>query len=102
MWLAGVGLTIVAAVCQATALAATPVALVPTDLVIELPFTLLLANELYRRRMPAADLGGGHPGHGQSGRGTGRRATPSGGVHRAPPQVWLVTLIVTRGYSKRC
>jgi drug/metabolite transporter (DMT)-like permease len=94
VWLAGVGLVMVAAVCQATALATGPVALVQPIFIIELPFTLLLASRLYRRPIPrltwvavilvTVSLGAGLAA-----------AAPSGGGTHAPPQVWLVTLIVT-------
>jgi drug/metabolite transporter (DMT)-like permease len=94
VWLAGIGLTIVAAVCQATALATGPVALVQPIFIIELPFTLLLASRLYRRPLPrltwaavilvTVSLGAGLAA-----------AAPSGGGTDAPPRVWLTTLIVT-------
>jgi drug/metabolite transporter (DMT)-like permease len=98
VWLAGVGMTIIAAVCQATALATGPVALVQPIFIIELPFTLLLASRLYRRPIPrltwaavilvTVSLGAGLAA-----------AAPSGGGTHAPPQVWLVTLIVTGGFE---
>jgi drug/metabolite transporter (DMT)-like permease len=94
VWLAGVGLTTVAAVCQATALATGPVALVQPIFIIELPFTLLLASKLYRRRIPrltwaavilvTVSLGAGLAA-----------AAPSGGGTHASPRVWMITLIVT-------
>jgi drug/metabolite transporter (DMT)-like permease len=94
VWLAGVSLIIVAAVCQAVALANGPVALVQPIFIIELPFTLLLASRLSRRRLPrltwgavvlvTVSLGGGLAA-----------AAPSGGVERAPFRVWLATLVVT-------
>ncbi|WP_405913272.1 DMT family transporter [Streptomyces sp. NBC_00963] len=52
VWLAGVGLVIVAAVCQAVALATGPIAVVQPIFVIELPATLLLAGYLMRVRLP--------------------------------------------------
>ena len=52
VWLAGIAMVILAAVCQATALATGPVALVQPIFIIELPFTLLVANRLFRRRLP--------------------------------------------------
>ncbi|WP_330241351.1 DMT family transporter [Streptomyces sp. NBC_00525] len=52
VWLAGIGLVIVAAVCQAVALATGPISLVQPIFVIELPATLLLAAFLMRRRLP--------------------------------------------------
>jgi drug/metabolite transporter (DMT)-like permease len=94
VWLAGIGLTIVAAVCQATALATGPVALVQPIFIIELPFTLLLASKLYRRPIPrltwaavilvTVSLGAGLAA-----------AAPSGGGTHASPKVWMATLIVT-------
>jgi drug/metabolite transporter (DMT)-like permease len=94
VWLAGIALIIVAAVCQATALATGPVALVQPIFIIELPFTLLLASRLSRRRLPrltwwavalvTVSLGAGLAA-----------AAPSGGVDHAPLHVWLATLIVT-------
>jgi drug/metabolite transporter (DMT)-like permease len=94
VWLAGIGLTIVAAVCQATALATGPVALVQPIFIIELPFTLLVSSRLYRRRLPrltwvavilvTVSLGAGLAA-----------AAPSGGGTHASPRVWMTTLIVT-------
>ncbi|MGO9190982.1 MAG: DMT family transporter, partial [Streptosporangiaceae bacterium] len=52
VWLAGIGMVILAAVCQATALATGPVALVQPIFIIELPFTLLVASRLARRKLP--------------------------------------------------
>ncbi len=54
IWLAGIGLVIVASVCQAVALDTGPVALVQPIFIIELPFTLLVASWLNHRRLPAA------------------------------------------------
>ncbi|MEV6166401.1 DMT family transporter [Streptomyces sp. NPDC052052] len=51
LWLAGIGLVIVAAVCQATALATGPISLVQPIFVIELPATLLLAGFVMRVRI---------------------------------------------------
>jgi drug/metabolite transporter (DMT)-like permease len=94
IWLAGIGLIILAAVCQATALANGPVALVQPIFIIELPFTLLLASRLVGRPVPKStwyavvlvtvSLGAGLAA-----------AAPSGGVDRAPLRVWAATLIVT-------
>jgi drug/metabolite transporter (DMT)-like permease len=94
VWLAGIGLIIVAAVCQAIALDNGPVALVQPIFIIELPFTLLLASRLVGRRLPkttwyavvlvTVSLGIGLAA-----------AAPSGGVDRAPLRVWAAALIVT-------
>lgn len=94
VWLLGIALIIIAALCQATALANGPVALVQPIFIIELPFTLLLASRLVGRRLPkttwyavvlvTVSLGGGLAA-----------AAPSGGVDRAPLHVWAATLVVT-------
>jgi drug/metabolite transporter (DMT)-like permease len=52
VWLAGIGLVIVAAVCQAVALATGPISVVQPIFVIELPATLLLAGFVIRVRVP--------------------------------------------------
>lgn len=53
VWLAGIGLVIVAAVCQAIALATGPIAVVQPIFVIELPLTLLVAGLVMRVRADA-------------------------------------------------
>ena len=98
VWLAGIATIIVAAVCQATALATGPVALVQPIFIIELPFSLLLATRLSRHPLPrltwwavalvTASLGAGLAA-----------AAPSGGTDHAPLRVWAVTLIVTAGFE---
>ena len=45
-------MVVVAAVCQAIALATGPVALVQPIFIIELPFTLLVASRLAQRKLP--------------------------------------------------
>ena len=57
VWLAGIGMVIVAAVAQAAALATGPIALVQPIFIIELPVTLVLAalanhNRAALRRLP--------------------------------------------------
>ena len=52
VWLAGIGMVILAAVAQAAALATGPIALVQPIFIIELPFTLLLASKVNRRPLP--------------------------------------------------
>lgn len=51
-WLAGIGMVIVAAVCQAVALATGPIAVVQPIFVIELPAALLMAGFAMRVRLP--------------------------------------------------
>jgi drug/metabolite transporter (DMT)-like permease len=94
VWLAGIGLVVVAAVCQAVALDTGPVALVQPIFIIELPFTLLVASKIAHRKLPrmawwavglvTVSLGGGLAA-----------AAPSGGTTQAPLKVWIVALIVT-------
>ena len=94
VWLAGIGLVILASVCQATALATGPVALVQPIFIIELPFTLLVASGLAHRKLPqmtwwavglvTVALGAGLAA-----------AAPSGGGTNASPKVWAAALIAT-------
>jgi drug/metabolite transporter (DMT)-like permease len=98
VWLAGIAMVILAAVCQATALATGPVALVQPIFIIELPFTLLVASRLNRRRLPAmtwwavglvtVSLGAGLAA-----------AAPSGGSDYASTKVWITALIVTGAFE---
>jgi drug/metabolite transporter (DMT)-like permease len=98
VWLAGIGLVILAAVCQATALATGPVALVQPIFIIELPFTLLVASRLNRRKLPrmtwwavglvTVSLGAGLAA-----------AAPSGGSDHASARVWVTALIVTGAFE---
>src|SRR3984893_1786271 len=98
VWLAGIGMVILAAVCQATALATGPVALVQPIFIIELPFTLLVASRLNKRRLPrttwwavglvTVSLGAGLAA-----------AAPSGGSDQARTKGWITALIVTGGFE---
>jgi hypothetical protein len=94
VWLAGIGMVVVASVCQAIALATGPVALVQPIFIIELPFTLLVASRLAHRKLPqrtwwavglvTVALGAGLAA-----------AAPSGGGTSASLKVWVAALIVT-------
>ena len=94
VWLAGIGMVVVASVCQAIALATGPVALVQPIFIIELPFTLLVASRLAHRKLPrrtwwavglvTVALGAGLAA-----------AAPSGGGTSASLRVWVAALIVT-------
>jgi len=98
VWLAGIGLVILAAVCQAAALGTGPVALVQPIFIIELPFTLLVASRVNHRRLPrrtwwavglvTAALGAGLAA-----------AAPSGGSDQASTRVWVTALIVTGAFE---
>jgi drug/metabolite transporter (DMT)-like permease len=94
VWLAGIGMVILAALCQATALANGPVALVQPIFIIELPFTLLVASRLAHRRLPqttwwAVGLVTVALGVGLA------AAAPSGGGTDASAKVWAAALIAT-------
>ncbi|MER5741667.1 DMT family transporter [Streptomyces sp. NPDC002225] len=52
IWLAGIGLVVLAAVFQAVALATGPIAVVQPIFMIELPATLLMAASVMRVRLP--------------------------------------------------
>src|SRR6516162_4955243 len=93
VWLVGIAMVVVAAVCQAIALATGPVALVQPIFIIELPFTLLVASRLAHRKLPrttwwAVGLVTVALGIGLA------SAAPSGGTN-ASLTVWVTALIVT-------
>lgn len=98
VWLAGIGMTVVAAACQAAALATGPVALVQPLFIVELPFALLVAGVLMRRRIPrrtwvavvvvTAGLAVALAS-----------AAPSGGSTRAPANLWTLALIATVAFE---
>jgi drug/metabolite transporter (DMT)-like permease len=97
IWLAGIGLVVVASVCQAVALATGPVALVQPIFIIELPFTLLVASKLAHRKLPRMTWGA--VGLVTVALGAGlAAAAPSGGSDHAPIRVWVLTLIVTAAF----
>ena len=86
-------MVILAAVCQATALATGPVALVQPIFIIELPFTLLVASKLIHRSCRSGP--GGPSAWSRSPR---RRARGGRAVRRRDerrPKVWATALIVT-------
>ncbi|MFF8916394.1 DMT family transporter [Streptomyces sp. NPDC015032] len=94
MWLAGIGMVIVAAVCQAVALATGPIAVVQPIFVIELPATLLMAGFVMRVRLPrrlwfavAAMTLGLALGMAS--------AAPGGGSASVQGAAWVPTLILT-------
>lgn len=94
LWLAGIGLVIVAAVCQAVALATGPIAVVQPIFVIELPGALLMAGFVMRVRLPrstwyavAAVTVGLALGMAS--------AAPGGGSASVHGAAWVPTLILT-------
>jgi hypothetical protein len=100
VWLAGIGMVMVAAVAQAAALATGPIALVQPIFIIELPLTLVLATLANRnrealRQLPwraivtvTVALGGGLA-----------IAAPSGAIGSAENTSWAIALIVTGAFE---
>ena len=96
VWLAGIGMVIVAAVAQAAALATGPIALVQPIFIIELPVTLVLAalanhNREALRELPwtailvtTIALGAGLA-----------IAQPSGAIESAQTTSWIIALVAT-------
>src|SRR5579859_2123707 len=100
VWLAGIGMVIVAAVAQAAALATGPIALVQPIFIIELPVTLVLAalanhNREALRRLPWAAIATT-----TIALGAGLAiAQPSGAINSAQNQSWVIALIATAGFE---
>ncbi|MFE7567252.1 DMT family transporter [Streptomyces sp. NPDC057539] len=94
VWLAGIGLVLVAAICQAVALATGPIAVVQPIFVIELPATLLIASCVFRRPLAgSAWLGVAAV---TSGLALGMAAAaPGGGSESVPGYAWIPALIIT-------
>jgi hypothetical protein len=99
VWLAGIGMVVVAAVAQASALATGPIALVQPIFIIELPVTLVLAalanhNRAALHRLPwaaivltTAALGAGLA-----------FAQPSGATDYARDSSWVIALVATAAF----
>ena len=99
VWLAGIGMVVVAAVAQAAALATGPIALVQPIFIIELPVTLVLAalanhNRAALKRLPwgaiiltTAALGAGLA-----------FAQPSGASAAGRDASWIIALLATAAF----
>ena len=98
VWLAGIGMVMLAAVAQAVALATGPVALVQPIFIIELPFTLLVASKVNRRPLSAVTWGAVALVTVSLGIGLAA-AAPSGGTTHASAKVWITALIVTGAFE---
>ncbi|MYV54908.1 DMT family transporter [Streptomyces sp. SID3212] len=98
VWLAGIGLVIVAAVCQAIALATGAIAVVQPIFVIELPVTLLIASYVFRSRLPGtAWLGVAAVTVGLA-LGLGS-ASPGGGSETVDGLSWIPALTITLAFE---
>jgi len=96
VWLAGIGMVIVAAVAQAAALATGPIALVQPIFIIELPVTLVLATLVSQNRSMLARLPWTAIVVTTVGLGAGLAiAEPSGAVDTAQDSSWVIALIVS-------
>ncbi|MFJ7999546.1 DMT family transporter [Streptomyces sp. NPDC096310] len=94
VWLAGIGLVLVAAVCQAVALATGPIAVVQPIFVIELPATLLLAGRLFKVRLPRSIWYGAAAV--TCGLALGlASAAPGGGSESVHGTAWIMALLLT-------
>ncbi|EFE78577.1 putative integral membrane protein [Streptomyces sp. HCCB10043] len=98
VWLAGIGLVIVAAVCQAIALATGPIAVVQPIFVIELPLTLLVAGLVMRVRADATVWSG--VAAVTAGLALGMAAAaPVEGRDTVEDLAWIPALLVTGGFE---
>ena len=96
VWLAGIGLVIVAALCQAAALAFGPIALVQPIFIIELPVTLVLATLILRNRQAVHQLPWAAIITTTIALGAGLAiASPSGATDSAQDTSWIIALIAT-------
>lgn len=99
VWLAGIGMVVVAAVAQAAALATGPIALVQPIFIIELPVTLVLATLVSQNRAMLNRLPWGAIITTTVALGAGLAfAAPGGAVDRAENASWAIALIVTAGF----
>ncbi len=100
VWLAGIGMVIVAAVAQAAALATGPIALVQPIFIIELPVTLVLAAIANHNREALRTLPWTAIATTTIALGAGLAlAQPSGATDSAPDASWVIALIVTGGFE---
>ena len=99
VWVAGIGMVIVAAVAQAAALATGPIALVQPIFIIELPITLVLAALANHNREALSSLPWGAIATTTVALGAGLAvAQPSGATDAAQDTSWVIALIATAGF----
>jgi hypothetical protein len=96
VWLAGIGMVIVAAVAQAAALATGPIALVQPIFIIELPVTLVLAALANHNRAALHQLPWAAIALTTAALGAGLAiAQPSGAIDSAQDTSWVIVLVCT-------
>src|SRR5579864_7402762 len=99
VWLAGIGMVIVAAVAQAAALATGPIALVQPIFIIELPVTLVLAALANHNRAALRDLPWTAITLTTAALGIGLAiAQPSGAITAAQDTSWVIALVATAAF----
>jgi hypothetical protein len=99
VWLAGIGMVVIAAVAQAAALATGPIALVQPIFIIELPVTLVLATAVSQNRAMLQRLPWVAIIVTTVGLGAGLAiAEPSGAADTAQDASWVIALLVTGGF----
>ena len=100
VWLAGIGMVIVAAVAQAAALATGPIALVQPIFIIELPVTLVLAALAYHNRAALKKLPWAAIALTTAALGAGLAvAQPTGAIDSAQDTSWVLVLIATAAFE---
>ncbi|OKI02476.1 hypothetical protein A6A06_15700 [Streptomyces sp. CB02923] len=100
-WLGGIAVIVGAAACQALALTLGSLSLVQPILVAELPFTLVIASAVARRRLPAAGWAASVTVAAGLGLGLAA-AAPSGGGTEVSAGTWVLTLLITGGAMAAC
>jgi len=100
VWLAGIGMVIVAAVAQAAALATGPIALVQPIFIIELPVTLVLAALATQKAGAMRKLPWPAIAATTIALGAGLAiAQPSGAIDSAEDRSWVIALIATAAFE---
>ncbi|MEV7089984.1 DMT family transporter [Streptomyces sp. NPDC093085] len=98
VWLAGIGLVLVAAGCQAVALATGPIAVVQPIFVIELPATLLIAARVFQVRLDRSVRYGAAAV--TCGLALGlASAAPGGGSEQVHGAAWIGALLCTGAFE---
>ena len=98
VWLAGVGMVVVASLLQAGALATGPIALVQPIFIVELPLTLLLSSWVWHRKLSGRTWGAVALVTVSLGSGLAA-AQPSGAGNTASTGLWILALIATAGFE---
>ncbi|MEU6961819.1 DMT family transporter [Streptomyces chrestomyceticus] len=101
-WLGGIAVIVGAAACQALALTLGSLSLVQPILVTELPFTLLVASAVARRRLPAIGWAASVMVAAGLGLGLAAAAPHGGSTEEVPAGKWVLTLLVSGGVMAAC